>query len=190
MALETVIFLIPSEAVMTLAGWMLIKDKGHGPELLPLAGALGALGSTLGSIFAYYVGVWGGRPLVERYGRYFFVSPSDLQDAERFFAQWGKLAVFLGRMVPLVRTFVSIPAGVARMDLRSFTAYTFAGSFLWSLMLAAVGYQLGENWEDIRAWMRPADIPIAIVLVVLVAWYFYRHVKRAWEAPQPSGPEA
>lgn len=189
MALETVIFFIPSEAVMTLAGWMLIKEKGHGWELVPLAGALGALGSTLGSIFCYYIGVWGGRPLVQRYGRYFFVSPDDIHDAERFFARWGKVAVFVGRMVPLVRTFISIPAGVARMDLRTFTIYTFAGSFVWSLWLAAVGYQLGENWEDIRDWMAPADIPVAIALVAFVAWYVYSHVKKSWEAPKPSGPE-
>jgi membrane protein DedA with SNARE-associated domain len=190
MALETVIFFIPSEAVMTLAGWMLVKEKGHGYELLPLAGALGALGSTLGSIFAYYVGVWGGRPLLERWGRYVFVSPADLDDAERFFARWGKLAVFAGRMVPLVRTFISVPAGVARMNLWSFTLYTYAGSFIWSLLLAVIGYELGENWADIRDWMRPVEIPTAAILVVLVAWYVFRHVKRAWEAPQPSGPEA
>jgi membrane protein DedA with SNARE-associated domain len=76
------------------------------------------------------------------------------------------------------------------MDLRTFTIFTFAGSFVWSLALAAIGYELGENWEDIRDWTRPADIPIAIVLVVLVAWYVYSHVKKTWEAPQPSGPEA
>jgi membrane protein DedA with SNARE-associated domain len=190
MALETVVFLIPSEAVMTLAGWMLVKDRGHGPEYLVLAGALGGLGSTLGSIFAYYVGVWGGRPLIQRYGRYFFISPSDLDSAERFFARWGRYAVFFGRMVPLVRTFVSVPAGVARMDLRTFTIYTYAGSFIWALLLAAIGYQLGENWEDIRDWTSPADIPIAIILVLLVAWYIYRNVKSSWEAKQPSGPEA
>ena len=190
MALETVIFFIPSEAVMTLASWLLVRDKGHGYELLPLAAAFGAIGSTLGSIFAYYVGVWGGRPLLERWGRYIFISPSDIEDAERFFARWGKLAVFAGRMVPLVRTFISVPAGVARMNLWTFTIYTFAGSFIWSLMLAVVGYELGENWEDIRDWTRPVEIPIAAIGVVLVAWYVFRHIKKAWEAPQPSGPEA
>lgn len=190
MALETVIFFIPSEAVMTLAGWMLIKEKGHGAEWLVLAGILGGLGSTLGSIFAYYVGAWGGRPLLERYGRYLLISHSDIVSAERFFDRWGTWAVFFGRMVPLVRTFISVPAGIARMDLRQFTLYTFAGSVIWAAVLAAWGYVLGENWEDARAWMRPADVPIALVLLLLLAWYVIRHVRQAWEAPQPSGPEA
>jgi membrane protein DedA with SNARE-associated domain len=190
MALETVIFMIPSEAVMTLAGWMLIKDKGLGPEWIVLAGLLGGLGSTLGSIFAYYVGVWGGRPLVQRFGRYFFISANELDAAERFFSRWGTWAVFFGRMVPLVRTFVGVPAGAARMDLRLYTIYTFAGSVIWAGLLAAAGYALGENWTDLRAWMAPADFVVAGVLLVLVAWYVIRHVKKAWEVPQPSGPEA
>src|SRR5688500_7593562 len=101
MALETVLFFIPSEAVMTLAGWMLVKAKGLGPEWIVLAGLLGGFGSTLGSIFVYYVGLWGGRPLVERYGRYVFITPGDLASAERFFERWGTWAVFFGRMVPL-----------------------------------------------------------------------------------------
>jgi membrane protein DedA with SNARE-associated domain len=189
MALETVIFLIPSEAVMTLAGWMLIKDKGLGGEWIILAGLLGGFGSTLGSIFTYYVGVWGGRPLVRRFGRYIFITESDLDAAERFFARWGTWAVFFGRMVPLVRTFVSIPAGTARMDLRLFTIYTFAGSVIWAALLAAGGYALGENWEDLRGWMGPADIIVAAVLGLLAAWYIVHHVRKAWEA-QPSGPEA
>jgi membrane protein DedA with SNARE-associated domain len=151
---------------------------------------LGGLGSTLGSIFAYYVGAWGGRPLIERYGRYLLISNADILAAERFFDRYGTWAVFFGRLVPLVRTFVSVPAGVARMDIWAFTIYTFMGSAVWAGILAAAGYQLGENWHDLRDWMAPADIPIAIVLVLLVAWYVVRHVRKAWEAPQPSGPEA
>jgi membrane protein DedA with SNARE-associated domain len=189
MALETVIFFIPSEAVMTLAGWMLIKREGLGPEWIPLAGALGGLGSTIGSIFAYYVGAWGGRPLVERYGRYLFISQSDIVAAERFFARWGTWAVFFGRLVPLVRTFVSVPAGIARMDIVAFTVYTFLGSALWAGVLAAAGYQLGENWEDIRAWIGPADIPIALGLAAVMVWYVVRHVRKAWREPRTSQPD-
>ena len=188
MALETVVFMIPSEAVMTLAGWMLIKAKGLGPEWIVLAGLLGGLGSTLGSILAYYVGVWGGRPLIQRFGRYVFISASELDAAERFFERWGTWAVFFGRMVPLVRTFVGVPAGAARMDLRLYTAYTFAGSVLWASMLAAAGYALGENWIELRAWMGPADLLVAGVLAVLVAWYVVRHVRKAWERPVAPAP--
>jgi membrane protein DedA with SNARE-associated domain len=189
MALETVIFFIPSEAVMTLAGWMLIKAKGLGPEWIILAGLLGGLGSTLGSIFIYYLGVWGGRAIVERFGRYMFISTADLVAAERFFDRWGTWAVFFGRMVPLVRTFVSFPAGTARMDLRLFTIYTFAGSALWATILAAFGYALGENWQQLRDWMGPADIVVAVVFLVGLVWYFIHHIRQAWEV-QPSGPEA
>jgi membrane protein DedA with SNARE-associated domain len=190
MALETVIFIIPSEMVMTLAGWMLIKAKGHGPEYLLLAGAAGGLGSTIGSLFAYYVGAWGGRPLIQRYGKYILISASDLHAAERFFERWGNWAVFFGRMVPLVRTFVSVPAGIARMNLAHFTLFTFAGSFIWALILATIGYELGENWQDIRDWARPAEIPIVVILLLLVGWYIIRHVRNAWEGATPSGPEA
>jgi membrane protein DedA with SNARE-associated domain len=190
MALETVIFLIPSEAVMTLAGWMLIKEKGHGPEWIVLAGLLGGFGSTLGSLFLYYVGLLGGRPLLDRFGRYFFISRDDIESAERFFQRWGTWAVFFGRMVPLVRTFVSLPAGTTRMDIKQFTIYTFAGASIWAAILAAFGYVLGDNWEDLRAWMGPADIVVALVLAVVAAWYIVHQIRKSWEAPKPSGPEA
>ena len=189
MALETVIFLIPSEAVMTFAGWLLVKDKGLGPEWIVLAGILGGLGSTIGSLLFYYVGVLGGRPVLARFGRYFFISEDEVESAERFFARWGTWAVFFGRMVPLVRSFISIPAGVARMDIKLFTIYTFLGSVIWATFLAALGYKLGENWEDLRDFLGPADIIVAAVLAAGTLWYFYKQIKQAWEV-KPSGPEA
>ena len=191
MAIESAAIPLPSELIMPLAGWMLVKDKGLGPEWLLLAGFFGAVGNTLGSLFAYYAGAWGGRPLVVKYGRYILISRHDLDLADRFFDRWGAWAIFFARMLPVVRTFVSLPAGISRMHLGHFTVYTFAGSFLWSLGLAAAGYALGENWERLREWMRPFDIPIAIALGILLVWYIVRHIRRAWEKePQPSGPEA
>ena len=190
MAIESAAIPLPSELIMPLAGWMLVKEKELGFEWVVFAGLCGAVGNTLGSLVAYYAGAWGGRPLVERYGRYVLISHHDLNLADRFFDRWGGWAVFFARLMPIVRTFVSVPAGVARMPVGQFTAFTFIGSFPWSLGLAAGGYVLGQNWEDLRAWMRPADIPIAIVLVALLAWYVMRHVRRAWEVPQTSEPEA
>ena len=190
MALETIIFLIPSEAVMTFAGWLLIKDKGHGLEWIPLAGILGGLGSTIGALFFYYVGVWGGRPLIERYGKWLFISADEMDKAERFFARWGTWAVFFGRMVPLVRSFISIPAGVVRMNLVQFLVYTFAGSVIWATLLAYAGYKLGENWEDLNAFSGPLDIVIAGLFVVGFLFYVYIQVKQAWGEVKPSGPEA
>ena len=189
MAVESAAIPLPSELIMPLAGWMLIKEKGLGLEWVALAGLFGAIGNTLGSLVAYYAGAWGGRPLVLRYGRYVLISHHDLDLADRFFDRWGAWAIFFARLLPVVRTFVSVPAGVSRMHVGQFTLFTFAGSFPWSLGLALAGYVLGENWERIRTWMRPADIPIAIVLMVLLVWYVVRHVRRAWEVPQPSGPE-
>jgi membrane protein DedA with SNARE-associated domain len=185
MAIESAAIPLPSEIIMPLAGWMLIKDRGLGEEWLLLAAFCGALGNLLGSLVAYYVGAWGGRPLVLRYGRYLLISHHDLDLADRWFERYGNWTVFFSRLLPVVRTFISVPAGVARMPIWQFSIYSFLGSFPWSLGLAWAGFLLGENWEDIRDWMRPADIPIVIVVLVLIGLYVYRHVKRAWATEQP-----
>lgn len=180
MALETVIFLIPSEAVMPFAGWLLIKDKDLGLEWLLIAGILGGIGSTAGSLLFYYIGYLGGRPVIARWGKYVFISEDDLVKGEKFFARWGTYAVFFGRMVPLVRTFVSVPAGLARMDLKVFTLYTLAGSTIWATLLAAIGYKLGENYERIRDFLAPADYVIAAIIVLAFIWYVFIQVRQSW----------
>ncbi len=190
MALETVVFLIPSEAGMPLAGWLLIKDKGLGPEWLVLAGLLGGFGSTLGAWAFYYLGARGGRPALTRYGRYLFITEDEIDSADRFFRRWGGYAVFFGRMVPLVRSFVSIPAGIAKMDVRIFSVFTFIGSSIWAGLLAAAGYLLGENYQDVRDWLGPADIVVAAAVVLLGVVYVVHNIRKSWEAPKTSGPEA
>lgn len=185
MAIESAAIPLPSELIMPLAGWKLVKDEGLGEEWLFLAAFTGALGNTLGSLIAYYVGAWGGRPLVLKYGKYVLISRHDLDLADRFFDRWGNAAIFFSRLLPVIRTFISVPAGISRMPVGQFTVYTFAGAFIWSLGLAWGGFALGENWEDLRDWMRPADIPIVAIGLILVGWYIYRHVKRAWaESPE------
>jgi len=190
MAIESACIPLPSEIIMPLAGWMLVKERDLGWEWLLLAAFSGALGNLLGSLLAYYVGAYGGRPLIDKFGRYILVSHHDLDLAERWFTKYGNWAIFFSRVLPVVRTFISFPAGIARMNVWRFSAYTFIGSLPWSLGLAWAGFVLGENWERIRDWMRPADIPILIVIVLLMGLYVYRHVKRAWREPEPSGPEA
>ncbi|HET9201310.1 MAG TPA: DedA family protein [Dehalococcoidia bacterium] len=170
---------IPSELIMPFAGWFLIEDEGLGVHWVLLAGALGALGTLLGSLIVYGISDWLGRPFLERYGRYIFVSKSDLDRADELFERYGLQIVFFCRMIPLVRTIVSIPAGIVRMPLLQFSLLTFAGSFVWSTALAAAGYALGSNYEDLREWSRPAEIPVFIVLGALVIWYVYGHVRRA-----------
>jgi membrane protein DedA with SNARE-associated domain len=177
MALEGIVFFIPSEAIMPLAGWFLIEEKGHGPEYLLLAGFFGALGSLLGALVFYYLGLWGGRPFLLRYGRWLLITPKEIEQGDRFFAKYGEITVFASRMVPLLRSFVSIPAGIARMNIWRFSILTFLGSYPWSLALAASGYVAGENWEDIAGYMRPVSIPITVGVLMFGIWFVYRRIK-------------
>ena len=177
MALESACIPIPSEVIMPLSGWMLVRDKGLGLAYTLVAGFYGALGCTIGSLVAYGVGGNGGRTFLWRYGRYLLISHHDLETAERWFARYGDLAIFLSRLMPVVRTFISFPAGVARMHLMKFTIYTFVGSFIWSWGLALGGFFLGEHWESLRAMMRPFDIPIVLAFLVLLGLYVYRHLR-------------
>jgi membrane protein DedA with SNARE-associated domain len=186
MAIESACIPLPSEIIMPLAGWFLVDDRGLGVEWLFLAAFCGALGNLIGSLIAYAVGAWGGRPLLLRYGRYLLISRHEVEQAERWFARYGDWAVLVSRVLPVVRTFISLPAGIARMNVWRFTVLTFVGSFPWSLGLAWAGYVLGENWERIRDWMRPADIPILIILIALIAWYIYRRPRAVLGEAEPS----
>jgi len=186
MAIESACIPLPSEIIMPLAGWFLVDDRGLGVEWLFLAAFCGALGNLIGSLAAYAVGAWGGRPFLLRYGRYLLISRHEVEQAERWFARYGDRAVLISRVLPVIRTFISLPAGIARMNIWRFSILTFVGSFPWSLGLAWAGFLLGENWERIREWMRPADIPILIALAALVAWYIYRRVRTVLREAEPS----
>jgi membrane protein DedA with SNARE-associated domain len=179
MALESANIPIPSEVTMPLSGWMLVQARGLSAlQALWLGGLWGGVGCTIGSVVSYALGAWGGRPLVERYGKYILVHKEDLTKADQWFARWGDWAAFLSRLLPIVRTFISFPAGVVRMNFPRFTIYSFVGSFIWCGLLALGGYYFGEHWEELRAIMRPFDIPIAIVIVAAVAYYIYRHIRK------------
>lgn len=177
MAIESACIPFPSELIMPLAGWMLIKEPGLTVWFVFVAGVVGAAGNTIGSVVAYYVGMWAGRPFLNKYGKYVLISQHDLDTADRWFTKRGSLAVFIGRLLPLVRTYVSLPAGIAKMNIWKFLIYTFTGSFIWSTGLAYGGYLLGENWENLRAAMRPFDPIIAAVIVLLIGLYIWRHVR-------------
>ncbi len=177
MALESACIPIPSELIMPLAGWMLIKNQGLPAVYTLLAGVYGAIGNTVGSVIAYYVGMWAGRPLLNKYGRYVLISSRDLDTADRWFSRRGSWIVFVSRLLPVVRTYISLPAGIARMNIFRFLIYTFTGSFIWSTGLAYGGYLLGEHWEQLRGAMRPFDPLILAIIVAAIAYYIYRHVK-------------
>jgi membrane protein DedA with SNARE-associated domain len=177
MAVESACIPFPSELIMPLAGWMLIKEKSLGVAYTLMAGAYGALGNTIGSIIAYYAGMWAGRPLLNKYGRYILLSQHDLDIADRWFTKSGGWTVFISRVLPVVRTYISLPAGIARMNIVKFIIYTFTGSFIWSTGLAYGGYLMGENWEKLRNAMRPFDPVIIGIIIILIGLYIYRHIK-------------
>ena len=177
MAIESACIPLPSELIMPLAGWILIKEQSLGAAHTLVAGIYGALGCTIGSVVAYVVGMWGGRPFLDKYGRYILISRHDLDLAERWFDRSGSWAIFVSRLLPVVRTFISLPAGIARMHLVKFLVYTFVGSFIWCAGFAYGGYLLGEHWEQIRTIMRPIDPVFIVLIIALIALYIWRHVR-------------
>ena len=187
MALESANVPIPSEVTMPLAGWLLVQAQGGtGLQAVLLGGFWGALGCTIGSIASYGLGAWGGRPFLDRWGRYLMISHHDLEVADRWFARWGNPVAFWSRMLPIVRTFISFPLGVSRTDFSPFVIYTFLGSFIWCAALAYGGWVFGANWEELRAIMRPFDIPIAIIIFAGLVFYLIHHLRRGRSQPSPS----
>jgi len=178
MAIESACIPLPSEVTMPLAGWFLIEARGYPVWHVIWAGLYGGLGCTIGSVATYWIGALGGRPLLEKYGKYVLISRHDIEVADRWFNRWGEATAFFSRLLPVVRTFISLPAGVARMNFGKFTLLSFIGSFIWCIVLGWSGYVFGSQWELVRQYMRPFDIPIIIAGIVLVGWYIYNHVKR------------
>ncbi|HEY3644674.1 MAG TPA: DedA family protein [Gammaproteobacteria bacterium] len=173
MGIESACIPLPSELIMPFAGYLVFKGQ------LTLWGVAlaGAVGCVLGSLVAYYVGLFGGRPLVQRYGRYLLISDHDLDLADRWFARHGDITIFVGRLLPVVRTFIAFPAGVARMPLAKFVAYTFIGSLIWCWALAWVGQSLGEHWDTLGVYFHRFDEVIALVILAGAAWWIWRHLK-------------
>jgi membrane protein DedA with SNARE-associated domain len=178
MAIESACIPLPSEIIMPFSGYLVYTGRFN----LWAVAVAGAVGCVLGSLVAYWVGMYGGRPLIEKYGRYLLVSSHDLDLADRWFARYGELIVFVSRLLPAIRTFIAFPAGVARMNLTRFVIYTFAGSLPWCLGLAYVGQLLGEQWdknETLKSWFHRFDFVIGIIGVLFVAWWIWRHIKNS-----------
>jgi membrane protein DedA with SNARE-associated domain len=181
MALESCCIPLPSEIVMPLAGVMFVEGKilagvnfWAGLVVIALAGALGCL---LGSIAAYGIGYAGGRPLILKYGRYVLISQHDADMADRFFQRWGGATAFFSRLLPIVRTYISLPAGITKMPFAKFCIYTFLGSFPWCLLLAYVGTVVGHNLAALTPIFRSFEVIIIIALVILVVLYIWRHIR-------------
>jgi membrane protein DedA with SNARE-associated domain len=174
MAIESACIPLPSEIIMPFSGYLVTTGQF---TMLGVTLA-GAVGNVLGSIVAYYAGVWGGRPFVERYGRYFLVSHHDLDVADRWFAKYGEAAVFFGRMLPVVRTFISLPAGIAHMNFPRFVIFTFIGALPWCYLLAYIGVRMGEEWDNLRGYFHQFDVVIGIVLALAVGYFLWSHWPR------------
>jgi membrane protein DedA with SNARE-associated domain len=187
MTIESAMIPLPSELILPYAGF-LVSDQG---KLEPLTGSpwnywivvvVATVGNTLGSLIAYVIGAYGGRPFLERYGRYLLIRPHEIELADRFFADHGGATVFIGRLLPIIRTFISFPAGVARMPLGRFIVYSTAGALPWSMLLVYAGTVLGANWVEIRHALQPFDLAIAVAVVLAVVFFIW------WRLGMPGRP--
>ena len=186
MAIESACIPLPSEIIMPFAGYLVYAGQFslHGAALA------GAVGCVVGSIPAYWLGQYGGRPLIERWGRYVLLSHKELDLADRLFARHGQWVVLVGRLLPVVRTFIAFPAGVARMNMTKFILYTFVGSYPWCYGLAWVGMKLGEQWNKdprLKAAFHRFDLAIGLALVAAVAWFVWHKLKET-KAPRSAAP--
>ena len=178
MAIESACIPLPSEIIMPFSGYLVSRGEMN----LWLVGIAGAVGCVVGSMVAYWVGMYGGRPLIEKYGRFVLISHHDLDLADRWFAKYGEIIVFVSRLLPAIRTFIAFPAGVARMNITRFIIYTFAGSLPWCIGLAYVGQKLGEQWDKdprLKNLFHRFDFLIGIVIVLAAAWWIWRHLRHS-----------
>ncbi|GAB4316399.1 MAG: DedA family protein [Methanobacteriaceae archaeon] len=171
MTLESACIPIPSEVIMPFAGYVVYEGK------MTLIGitVVGALGNLFGSLIAYFVGLKGGRPFMEKYGKYILITNNRLEMAEDWFKKYGHEAVLISRVLPGVRTFISLPAGIAHMDLKKFIIYTFLGSLPWCFILGYIGVQLGPEWKVIKGYFSIIDEIVVIVIIWFFAYLLYKY---------------
>ena len=174
MAIESACIPLPSEIILPFTGYLVFA--GHFGFWQ--ATVMATLGNLFGGLVAYYAGVWGGRPFLKRYGRYFLINERELAWTERLFERHGEMTVLVGRMLPIVRTFISLPAGIARMNPFKMATYTAVGAFLWSALLIFVGQKLGENWDSLKPYFHRADVVIGGAIVIAVTYVVWKHFKR------------
>lgn len=166
MALESACIPVPSEAILPFGGYLSFSGRLNLIAVI----IIGTLGGTFGSCVSYYIGKIGGRPLVEKYAEKLKLSKSHINKSDEYFNRYGESIVFFSRLLPIIRTFISLPAGISKMNFKKFLVYTFIGSLIWSIMLAFAGYKMGENWTAIRGLFHFADIGVVIIVVVFVLY--------------------
>lgn len=172
MTLESMVAPIPSEAVMPFAGFLWFQ------KTFTFAGVVAAstLGSLFGSLISYWMGAKGGRAVVERYGKYLFLNVHHLEATERFFARYGEWTIFVSRFIPVVRHFISIPAGMGKMPLLKFCVYTIVGAGIWNSFLAWVGYALGQNWQSVQRYGHIIDIAVVAAIIGMCLFFVFKRL--------------
>jgi len=177
MVLESMVFPVPSEAVLPFAGFLIATGQMN----LAAVGIVSTIGSIVGSLISYYIGLKGGRAFVKRYGKYFLLSEKNLENAHRFFEKRGEITILVSRFIPVIRHLISIPAGYAEMSVRKFIAFTAIGAAIWNTVLVYSGIALKDNWEIIISYTQYLDIAVALAIVALLAYFVFR--KAAAKAP-------
>lgn len=178
MLLESCGIPAPSEVIMPFSGFLVEAGKMNFWTVV----LMGTFGNLVGSLLAYWIGFKGGRPLIEKYGKYIFLSHHDLDKSEQWFAKYGELMVFGGRLLPVIRTYISFPAGIAKMDLKRFSFFTFIGALPWCVLFTWLGVKMGANWEMIRAKLHNFDMAMLLLVMVFVIWFFWGHWKKRQRA--------
>lgn len=174
MTLESMIAPIPSEIVMPFAGFLV-----NGGQFTLLAVALvSGLGSVFGSLLSYWLGIFGGRKFILKYGKYLLLDESHLEWTERFFSRYGEKTIFISRFIPIVRHLISIPAGIGKMNIKKFVVYTFAGAIIWNTFLAWLGIKLGEKWSLIHDYSQQLDYVMIVVIVIAFSYFVYKHIQK------------
>ncbi|GKU27367.1 DedA family protein [Clostridium folliculivorans] len=178
MALESACIPIPSEAILPFGGYLASSAYTGNKLNLILVIIIGTLGGTFGSVFIYYIGAKGGRPLVEKYAEKLRLSKSHLEMSDNYFNKYGEKIAFFSRLLPIIRTFISLPAGISKMNFKKFIFYTFVGSLIWSIVLGYAGYMMGENWTKIRSWLHIADYIVVVAVVGLIGYWIIKRRRK------------
>ncbi len=174
MMLESTLFPIPSELVMPFAGYLAFQGKMQ----FWLVVLIGGIAGVVGSLVSYYIGYYGGNAFIKNFGRYFLIHEEDMHWTISWFKRHGEKTIFISRFIPIIRHLISIPAGIARMDLKKFVIYTFIGATMWSLILTSLGYYLGSRWEDVHVVAQKFDYMIIGIIALVIIWFVWRHLNR------------
>ncbi|MDD5456312.1 MAG: DedA family protein [Candidatus Margulisbacteria bacterium] len=173
MVMESMVLPVPSEAVMPFAGFLIAT----GQFSFSLVLIISTLGSITGSLVSYFIGAYGGKPFLNKFGRFFLLNNHDLEVTEKFFQKYGQPTIFFTRFIPVIRHLISLPAGYARMNIFRFSIYTILGASCWNMFLAVCGFYLKQNWEEVMKYSKYVDIAVIALIITALGWFVYKHLQ-------------